>query len=1073
MNDSEDEISIDFGKIGKKVSGFFKGLAHDEKTAEKSKTAESQRAQDDDEISLDFSAMGKKLKAMFSGSRREKAEEDELSVDLSAVGRSLSAYRRWLVPLALLCIALFASVHLRMQPADLHITDDWARNTIYGAVQGDITAVVAAQYPTLPEANRNRIVNEQFGQALKDNIYAFRSGQYAGQSIDIQQQLGLASNSFKDLMRDPEGTRYLSDIDTWFHFRTFRNKVETGNFYDELRDGVPWDTHMLAPLGRPMEIVLHHYVAYGLYKMFSIFRPIAPMEAFFLLPVWIASLAVIPAFFIARRIAGDFGGFFAAVLIAVHPAFLGRTLGGIADTDAYSVTMPLFVAWAFLEAWEARELWKRLALSAVSAFLVGLYSFAWSGWWYIFDFLVATVALTLLAEVAWGLKSGRSLVAQAKEHSGTLVAFATFFVLSVLFVNVLTVYESPGLLGGASAVYKGPFGFLAKKAVATTKLWPNVYTTVAELNPSSFGKTLQSISLGKQFYLLMAAVGIALTLLPRKGKIDAKYAILLSLWAAATVYASLTGIRFVMLLVPAFAIASGAFAGLGARYASRWLKGQFGVPQLASSAAVMGAITLLLILPVRAGWSTALNEVPMVNDAWYDSLTKIRTQSAPDAIINSWWDFGHWFKAMADRRVTFDGASQNTPQAHWIGRVLLTENEDEAVGILRMLDCGSNRAFETLNGFLDDEVRSVDILYDVVVADRKGARTVLEESLPPEQAEEVLGYTHCEPPQDYFITSEDMVGKSGVWAHFGSWDMRRAEMYSTVKSLDFAGGTAALKERFNLPEGEATSVYYDIQTTDANDWIAPWPSYSELGACTQEDDLLTCQSRNFRFTLNRTSGESAIPTQQGTKRFNAAAFVDAENRFRTVRSNENAIPLGALIYGLPYPDKFVLANTNSKAGQRGAEWLPGSMFSRLFYLGGFGLEHFRLFDNRKSITGNNILTWNVSWEGGLKDTVTEGNFLWVDYLGWLDNGTVFDSTIIGWQNLSLSSTARFEDYNTKQMPEMLGGTNLIPGLQQALRGMAQGDTSEVTLPPEEGFTDTAHPLFNQTLHYRLRVNVIG
>ena len=56
---------------------------------------------------------------------------------------------------------------------------------------------------------------------------------------------------------------------------------------------------------------------------------------------------------------------------------------------------------------------------------------------------------------------------------------------------------------------------------------------------------------------------------------------------------------------------------------------------------------------------------------------------------------------------------------------------------------------------------------------------------------------------------------------------------------------------------------------------------------------------------------------------------------------------------------------------------------------------------------------------------------------------------------------------------MLGGTNLIPGLQQALRGMAQGDTREVTLPPEEGFTDTAHPLFNQTLHYRLRVNVIG
>jgi len=47
-----------------------------------------------------------------------------------------------------------------------------------------------------------------------------------------------------------------------------------------------------------------------------------------------------------------------------------------------------------------------------------------------------------------------------------------------------------------------------------------------------------------------------------------------------------------------------------------------------------------------------------MNDGWYESLTKIKQNASEDAIINSWWDFGHWFKAVGDRAVTFDGTPQ-------------------------------------------------------------------------------------------------------------------------------------------------------------------------------------------------------------------------------------------------------------------------------------------------------------------------------------------------------------------------------------------------------------------------------
>ena len=43
------------------------------------------------------------------------------------------------------------------------------------------------------------------------------------------------------------------------------------------------------------------------------------------------------------------------------------------------------------------------------------------------------------------------------------------------------------------------------------------------------------------------------------------------------------------------------------------------------------------------------------------------------------------------------------------------QNVGEAIGILRMLDCGSNTAFETLNEVVEDTPTSVDMLYDIVV----------------------------------------------------------------------------------------------------------------------------------------------------------------------------------------------------------------------------------------------------------------------------------------------------------------------------------------------------------------------
>ncbi|GAJ05649.1 unnamed protein product, partial [marine sediment metagenome] len=162
--------------------------------------------------------------------------------------------------------------------------------------------------------------------------------------------------------------------------------------------------------------------------------------------------------------------------------------------------------------------------------------------------------------------------------------------------------------------------------------------------------------------------------------------------------------------------------------------------------------------------------------------------------------FGHWFKAIGNRAVTFDGTSQNSPNAHWIGSVLLTDDESYAIGTLRMVDCGQNKAFEELDKVIKDEAKSIGIIEEIVRLDKKEAKAILlKKGLSEKESNNVSTYTHCEPPEDYFITSYDMIGKSGVWSHFGSWDFDRALIYNTLKKKEYIKQTILQEHKKLMP----------------------------------------------------------------------------------------------------------------------------------------------------------------------------------------------------------------------------------------------------------------------------------
>jgi dolichyl-diphosphooligosaccharide--protein glycosyltransferase len=971
-------------------------------------------AEEGDEISFDFSKIKSFFKNLKKGFSEEKSSDEDVAIDFRKIGSFIKRYAL----VFLILIPFIFSISLRSTPANLPLTDDWARGTVYNNIKQQISAQIRSQYPNLPQANINNLVDGQFKQALKE-----------GKS-QIEQEVKRLSAYFRSRLQK-DGQTYLIAIDPYFWMRHSRNILNNGHPGDELRnpitrepcerrskDCVPWDTHMYAPLGRPVpRDMLHAYFEAYLHKFIGIFNNNDLMATAFIIPIWLASLCVIPAFFIARRIGGNFGGFIAAFVVALHPAFLTRTTGGFSDTDAYNVLFPLLITWLFLEAFESRNWRKAAILSAVSGFFVSLYTASWGGWWYIFDFLIASLVLYVgiyfvihrddIKDV-WSLFN-RPVMKQ------TLRVFLVFFFSSMIFTTSISGF------GTFKNAFSGPMAFARMKEVGITTVWPNVFTTVAEQNTASLNNVINQVGMNSLVLFLLSILGILFILIRKDNKkdlyylagslawfliifaarpqnlttflvlisipiiakialaaynkevnIDFKLAIILLIWFTSTTYASTKGIRFMLILVPAFSIGLGIAIGFVYKLFSAFISKNFYLNLRFVTKIIIPILLLLFLNPVRVANSTAKAEIPSMNDAWYESLDKINREAEPDAIINSWWDFGHWFKYIGDRAVTFDGTSQNTPMAHWIGHTLLTNDEDKAIGILRMLDCGSNTAFEKLNEGIEDTAKSVKILHEVVKMSRKKAgKYLLKQGIDKEKADEVLEYTHCDPPENYYITSDDMIGKSGVWGHFGSWNFDRALIYNTLKKPEFKDNkeksTSFLKERFNYSDDAAERMYYDVRsvkTSDqANSWIAPWPSYaSGLNGCRNESNILTCplQARGVQGTVN-----IIIDLDKKT--------ADIANPQGTVHPNAVVFPTKGGIKKFSYTNNtlgYSMALVPSGNTWRYIMMLPpleDSMFTRLYFLEGHGLTKFKKFSDQRSVVGNIIQVWKVDWEGSEKN----------------------------------------------------------------------------------------------------------
>ncbi len=911
---------------------------------------------------------------------------DEITFDLSSLKsiKIVPFFKKYGV-IFLLIIPVLLSAQIRLIPSTLPITDDWAKSTVENYYKSNIQTQIRQQYPNLPDQNVNTLVDQQWQAAYKQN------------KAQILAQIEQTSQQFKDQFRDENGYTYMPDIDPYAFLRHARNYLDHGYVGDIKKNGEDWDTHMIAPKGTTVGVKSHPIVLAYLYKIMHFFNSkITLMQSATYHPIIFVALSIIPIFFIARMFSGNTGAFFAGIIMAINGAYLGRTTWGHADTDSYNILFAVLFVWFFFLSMRQHNFKKSAIYAALAGFTIGVFSIFWSGWWYVFDFVLGTIGLYLLYVFIFEDKFSMKRVIENAQSKRIILASVVLILVSGVFVSLFT---TPGAFIRSPLE---PLGFANIKEASLADLWPNVYTTVAELNSASFDDIVGSLG-GKVFYYT-AIFGMLLLFLVRKGESTERtnyvlllalavfimylgsakninlffyvgllatafifvkdfftktegrkeylaYALLILIWGAGIFYASTKGVRFTMMLVPPISLAIGAAIGITYKKLMTYLEGMGISPKITGTVFII--LVLLIINPYIVGAKSAVkNEVPLVNDAWYNALTKIKVESKPDAIINSWWDFGHHFKYIADRAVTFDGASQNSPMAHWIGKVLLTDNEQQAIGILRMLDCGSNDAFEALNKIVNDTPTSVKMLYDIIAMDSTGAQSYLtSKGINKETSLEVLKFTHCNPPEDYFITSEDMIGKAGVWGHFGSWDFNKADIWSNARNLPKDEAIKRIEKRLNLNEDEAKKIYVQLKSIanegDANQWIAPWPGYGGQQSCSKQGNSSKLICGGYLVDLD--TKDVQISTSEGIKRPYSIVYVE-NNSFQEKKIN-GQIDQTIMLINKNGSYNIVQASTSTAT----------SIFTRLFFYDGIGLEHFKKFTEEHALTGDKIVVWKVAW----------------------------------------------------------------------------------------------------------------
>jgi len=802
-----------------------------------------------------------------------------------------SKYNKYAWIFCFIFILLFAGF-ISTKTYDMDSLGVSAENSVFNSVVNQQYDIIKESYPLLSEA--------QVQTTLTKRVEEIKNTQ------EYEDQVEGVNSFFQSKYRDEYNVPYLHGIDPYLHLHISENLINNGHFGDKLN-----------PLSHEPVISLRHgrEERYAGFEMIPLLTSIVYVvgktiisnfqvaHALFILPTIFMLLTVIITFFFVKKMFGLKSAILSCLFMSSSAFLVGRVIAGFSDSDFFSLFYPTLIVLSFAYMFITDNKKHKILFSIISIMGTGLYAISWGGWWYVYDIVLAGSFLYLVYSFIKKQLKISDIIFSAIYGIGSIL-FATIISCMVYpqnFVYYLKYYLTAPL---STALW-----FVQFKDVGTFSIWPNVLTTVAELGTTNFAAGFNALGGWKTIIIMI--VGIFFIYKKEKGKYTPIICLFIP-WIVSTFYAASTSLRFSALLVPSVAIFLGISFGTIISFLEE--KGSKG---LNISKVLLGTIGILvavviMVPQINAGYDTAASRMPHMSDGWYDSLKFIEGNST-DAMITSWWDFGHWFVAIANRHVTFDGGDQER-RIHFVGKVLSTDNESEAVNVLRMLNCGQEKAYTELLNISAGELNSYDRLMSLVNNERS-----------PDKYEQEINrlYIDCGDiiPQ-YFIVSEDMIGKAGVWSHFGTWDFERAQVWQEAQHLN----------RLDFENKNPDYNYQNVKTSDGDQWISGWYGYQQALQCTFETDTYHCEDYYYN-----------VLTKENN--FNPSKTVyEHEGKWIVDENSKGEDYTLMLKHGTSYIVDSHIGN---------------SMFTRLMFFDGVGLNNFEKVYNTRTVSGDNIIIYKV------------------------------------------------------------------------------------------------------------------
>lgn len=775
----------------------------------------------------------------------------------------------------------------------------------------------------------------QFYPTAKDEIVRTWVEEYKKHNkVNIKNQIDNLHSQFKNKFQDDSGQTYLMELDCWHWARYVENVTKFGYPGDETISGKQWDLLMLAPLGSELEWehFLYYFSAF-LYKGFSLFKKIPLFTFLFYIPLFFTAIFIIVLYLFTSRYGGNLAGIISCLVVGLAPIFLQRSHAGWFDKDILNLLFPLLIVWTYTMASVKAPLRQKSPWILLSAFLVGLFSFSWTHWWFIFFIIIIYEFLYIMSLLFSHLFLKRDTTYAFREHIFSLVSFAAF---SLFWVIVLA-GKAPLII-----LYKQIKLALIFNKPLLASVWPNVFSTVGEMRRVTLAEMSHSISnIIFLFSLCSLLILVIRAFVSREYPHFKRIAVMiLAIWFGAMVFASSRGVRFlVFLLFPL-----GISLGWAVNDAYQYFRNR---KNMVAISIVAVSFVFLSSLCIKKGHETARSIFPLMDDTWHNVLNLIKEKTSPDTILNSWWDFGDWFKVVARRRVVFDGQSQGTPLAYWMAKALLSSDENKSIGILRMLNNGGNRAFEAIDKQLNDPLFSVLLLENVLGSPPENAQAILLKFLPNKAVQEIMALLYAMPSRSGFIVDNTMLAKMPAISYLGNWSFSKVYIAQNFNQKEKDRIIDYLKN-LGIYGPQIQQFYQEaflISTRKLDDWLShrlqfygPLTNGREKGGSVFFDNGFIYDPKENTFQSN--AGQ--VPR--------SLFLLTEDSLVENAYPNANT-PFSALVFraedGLY---KCILLDRE----------LGASVFTRLYFLRGRGLRHFIPFIDAEE--GNNYIRYlNIIW----------------------------------------------------------------------------------------------------------------